>query len=78
MCERYTSRLPLTHPQQGTWPTTQACTLTGNRTSDLSVCSPHSIHWATPARAQNAPNFSKNSYILVESTFRVSYSSWRI
>ena len=26
--------LPLTHPLLGTWPTTQACALTGNRTSD--------------------------------------------
>ena len=24
--------LPLTHPQTGAWPTTQACALTGNRT----------------------------------------------
>ena len=27
--------LPLTRPLLGTWPTTQACALTGNRTSDL-------------------------------------------
>ena len=27
-------RLPLTCPLMGTWPTTQACALTGNRTSD--------------------------------------------
>ena len=26
--------LPLMHPQLGTWPATQACALTGNRTSD--------------------------------------------
>ena len=26
--------LPLTHPQLGTWPATQACVLTGNRTGD--------------------------------------------
>ena len=26
--------LPLMHPLLGTWPTTQACALTGNRTSD--------------------------------------------
>ena len=32
--------LPLTHPQPGTWPATQACALTGNRTSDLSVFRP--------------------------------------
>ena len=38
MCERNISWLPLTCPQLGTWPATQACALTGNRTSDLSVC----------------------------------------
>ena len=37
-------------PPLGTWPTTQACTLTGSQTSDPLVCSPRSIHWATPAR----------------------------
>ena len=26
--------LPLAHPPLGTWPTAQACALTGNRTSD--------------------------------------------
>ena len=30
--------LPLTHPQLGSWPTTQACALSGNQTSDLLVC----------------------------------------
>ena len=30
--------LPLVHPLLGTWPTTQACALTGNRTNDLLVC----------------------------------------
>ena len=38
MCERYIDRLPLAHLQLGTWPTTQACALTGSQTSDLSVC----------------------------------------
>ena len=37
-------------PPLGTWPTTQACALSGNRTGDPLVCSLHSIHWATPAR----------------------------
>ena len=32
--------LPLTHPLLGTWPTTQACALTGNQTSDPLVCRP--------------------------------------
>ena len=44
--------LPLTCTPLGTWPTTQACALTGNWTGDLLACSPCSIHWATPARAR--------------------------
>ena len=39
-CETYTDRLPLARPALGTWPTTQACALTGNQTRDLSVCWP--------------------------------------
>ena len=34
MCDRYIAWLPLTGPQSGTWPATQACAMTGNRTSD--------------------------------------------
>ena len=30
--------LPLARPQLGTWPTTQACALTGDQTSDFLVC----------------------------------------
>ena len=30
--------LPLAHLLLGTWPATQACALTGNQTSDLSIC----------------------------------------
>ena len=30
--------LPLAHPLLGTWPSTQACVLTGNQTSDPLVC----------------------------------------
>ena len=36
-------------PPLGTWPSTQACALTGNRTGNPLICSPRSIHWATPA-----------------------------
>ena len=32
--------LPLARPLLGTWPATQACVLTGNRTSDPLVCRP--------------------------------------
>ena len=34
------ARLPLAHPLLETWPATQACALTGNRTSDLLVQRP--------------------------------------
>ena len=40
MCQRYIDWLPLTCPHLGTWPPTQACTLPGNRTSDLRVLKP--------------------------------------
>ena len=38
MCKRNMHLLPLPCPQLRTWPTTQACALTGNRTSNLSLC----------------------------------------
>ena len=38
MCERNINKLPFTRPYPGTWPTNQACALTGNRTSNLSIC----------------------------------------
>ena len=37
MCKRNSNWLPLSHPQLGTQPATQACALTGNGTYDLSV-----------------------------------------
>ena len=37
-------QLPLTRPQLGSWPASQACALTGDRTSNLLVHRPHSIH----------------------------------
>ena len=36
--------LPLTRSLLGTWPATQACALTGNRTCNPLVHMPHSIH----------------------------------
>ena len=40
MCKRYIDQLPLACPQLGTWPTTQACSLTENWTGDLLVHRP--------------------------------------
>ena len=34
MCERCMDQLSLTHPQEGTGPTNQACALTGNGTGN--------------------------------------------
>ena len=39
-CKKYIDLLPLAHPQLRTWPTTQACALTGNQTGDFSVHRP--------------------------------------
>ena len=42
-CERNINNMeqwPLTGPQRGTWPTTQAHALMGNQTGNLSVCRP--------------------------------------
>ena len=47
--------LPLMWPPLGTWPSIQACALTGNWTSNPLVHSLCSIHWATPARSQLLP-----------------------
>ena len=52
MCGRNRNWLPLSCPQQETWSVYQACALTGNWTSDLSVCRLVLNHGGTPARAQ--------------------------
>ena len=40
MCMKYINRLPLVHPQLGTWPATKPCAPSGNGTRDLSVHRP--------------------------------------
>ena len=40
LCERYIHLLPLSCPQVGTWPATQACALTRNQTVNLWVRRP--------------------------------------
>ena len=39
-CEKNMDQLPLACLPLGTWPTAQACALTGNLTGDLAVCRP--------------------------------------
>ena len=55
MCKRYINQLPLTCPHLGTWATTQACALTGNRTSDPSVCRP----------ALNPLSYTRQGYLFI-------------
>ena len=45
--------LSLKHPLLGTWPATQTCALTGNRTRHSLICRLAVNHWATPARAMH-------------------------
>ena len=44
--------LPLPHPQLGTWPTTRHVPWLGIELATLWFTGQHSVHWATPARAQ--------------------------
>ena len=41
MCERNMDRVPFTHPQLGTKPTTLTHTLTGHQTGDAQPTEPH-------------------------------------
>ena len=64
--------LPLMWPPLGTWPTTQACALTGNWTSDPLVLSPRSIHWATPARAKDSILMTNYGfYFLTDDNYKI-------
>ena len=70
--------LPLMWPPLETWPTTQACALSGNRTRDPLIHSPRSIHWATPARARDS---FLNSYLCslwYRPAFNLGFKSLRI
>ena len=53
MCKRNTDPLPLTSPQPGTWPTTQACALTGVGSCNPSVRRPalHPLSHTSQGRA---------------------------
>ena len=51
MCKRNIDQVPLACPKLGTWPTTQAYALTGNRTSDPLVRRLALNPLTTPARA---------------------------
>ena len=50
--------LPLACPALGTWPTTQACALTGNRTSDLLGCRPVLNPWSHTSQGHTVKYYS--------------------
>ena len=52
MSERCINQSPVTYPQAVTWPTTQACALTGIELVTVWFAGGQSIHSATAAGAQ--------------------------
>ena len=68
--------LPLTCSVLGTWSATQACDLTGNGTGNPLVAGRCSVHWITPARAQESSLESTSSS--PSHTFRWHSLSWHV
>ena len=54
MCKRYSDRMPLAHPQLGTWPATQTCALTG--------IEPETLRF-TGQPALNPPSHTNQGYV---------------
>ena len=54
--------LPFVYPQMGTWPTTQACALTGNQISDLSIHRPVLNPLSHNSQGANVLSLLKLSY----------------
>ena len=76
MCERYINQLPLTRPQLGTWPATQAFALTGSQTSDLSLGPQASAQCTEPHQPGQELSFLKhhlNCYIFYNSCTTYSF-----
>ena len=61
--------LPLMRPLLGTWPATQACSLTGNLTVTLWVTGPRLVHWGV--------HTSQGCYFSNSTNWEVYYTSWR-
>ena len=64
--ERNIDRLPLAHPQRGTGPITQGCALTGNRSTDLSLCR------MTPNQLSHTSQGYVCIYIFLKNPYRIS------
>ena len=58
--------LPLAHPQVGTWPATQACALTGNRTGNALVHRPALNPLSYTSQGLVAPFLTEESEILTQ------------
>ena len=85
--------MPLIWPRLGTWPTTQACALTGNQTGDLLLCRPTTlnqlitavraiIHSLTEKEDQYLPTMLQSPVIIVSALstleFTVAPSLWNL
>ena len=66
MCKRNISCLPLTHPQLGSWPKTQACALTGNQTDNL----PSGLR----DKARPIEPHQSGPYLFVNSFLKISFT----
>ena len=72
ICDRYMDRLLLPHSQLGTWPATQACAPTGNRTgSNLLVCRPVLNPLSHTSQGKRDISFSADSSFWEEGGRRV-------
>ena len=62
--------LPLAHPLLGTWPTTQACALTGNQTGDPLVLRP-------TLNPLSHTSQGKNNYVLFVYLFAFTWEDYK-
>ena len=71
MCKRIIYQLPLTCPQWGTWPATQACAPVGNWNGHLLICG------AMPNPLSHTSHFKiKMSLILPSRDVRKQFNTW--
>ena len=76
MCERNIDQLPLARPQLGTWPANQACALTWNWTTDISVCG-MTLDTLSHTRQGGKHNFFivKRKRVLIEPQWWLSFTN---
>ena len=76
MCERNIYRLPLARPHPGTWPASQACVLTGNRTGKPSVHRPALSPLSHISQGMYAFSFCSKRLDYVNHARRLAEDDW--